>query len=93
MESPKEVIEAVEAEVSKVESEVKTEVVDPVKAGILAQKQNFIAQLEGVKKDMLKLQQDFEAKKTLGIRLEGALESLEMLLRSTTTPPATPAAK
>lgn len=60
-------------------------VVDPVQAGILAQKKNFLAQLETVKKNMAKLQQDFEAQKTLGIRLEGALESLEMLLKTTTT--------
>lgn len=48
------------------------------------QEVNFKAQLEAVRKDMAKLQQDFEAKKILGIRLEGALESLSILRTSLT---------
>lgn len=72
----------VKAEVSAVEAKVTEAIIDPVKASILAQKQNFLTQLDTVKKNMAKLQQDFEAQKTLGIRLEGALESLEMLLKS-----------
>lgn len=86
MENAKDVVAAVEAEVVKVadevKTEVKTEVVDPVKAGILAQKQNFLTQLEAVKKDLATLQQNFEQKRLLGVKLEGALESIEMLLKS-----------
>jgi hypothetical protein len=81
----KEEIKAVEAEVvseaEKVEEVVVSEV-EKVKASILAQKTNFQAQLAQVRTDMEKLRQDFEAKKTFGVKLEGALESLELLLKS-----------
>jgi hypothetical protein len=46
-----------------------------------AQKANFAAQLEQVKKEMLRHQQEFEVLKVTGTKLEGALESLEILLK------------
>ena len=78
-------IKAVEAEVVKVAEEVKDVVVseaERIKASALAQKADFEKQLAQVKTDMTKLQQDFEAKKILGVRLEGAVQSLEILLKS-----------
>lgn len=78
-------VKVVEAEVVKVADEVKTEVVNEAKKAkdaMLAQKASFTAQLEQVKKDMINLQKQFEDKKILGVRLEGALESLELLLKS-----------
>ena len=80
-------IKAVEAEVVKVAEEVKEVVVseaEKIKASVQAQKANFQSQLDGVHKEMTKLQQDFEQKKILGVKLEGALESLELLLKSLT---------
>lgn len=68
------------SEVKKVEEVVVSEV-DKVKQAILAQKVNFQAQLEKVKQDMTRLQQEFEKAKQLGIKLEGALESIELLLK------------
>ena len=47
-----------------------------------AQRENFAAQLEQVKKAMLQHQQEFEALKIRGTKLEGALESLDILLKS-----------
>jgi ElaB/YqjD/DUF883 family membrane-anchored ribosome-binding protein len=78
-------VKAVEAEVVKVAEEVKEVVVsdaERIKNSVLAQKANFSAQLDGVRKEMAKLQQDFEQKKILGVKLEGALESIELLLKS-----------
>jgi uncharacterized protein (DUF3084 family) len=78
-------VKAVEAEVVKVAEEVKDVVVseaERIKASILAQKANFQTQLDNAKKEMTKLQQDFELKKNLGVKLEGALESLELLLKN-----------
>jgi hypothetical protein len=78
-------VKAVEAEVVKAADEVKEVVVseaEKITASILAQKANFQTQLDNVKKEMTKLQQDFELKKNLGVKLEGALESLELLLKS-----------
>lgn len=76
------VVEAeVVAEVKKVEEVVVSEA-EKIKASVFAQKDNFLKQLEQVKKDMANLQQQFEAKKILGVRLEGALESLELLLKN-----------
>lgn len=81
----KEEVKAVEAEVvgevKKVEEVVVSEA-EKIKASVLAQKATFSAQLDGVRKEMAKLQQDFENKKVLGIRLEGALEGLEIFLKS-----------
>jgi ElaB/YqjD/DUF883 family membrane-anchored ribosome-binding protein len=80
-------VQAVEAEVVKVTEEVKEVVVSEAekkKASALAQKADFTKQLEAVRKDMATLQQQFETKKVLGIRLEGALESLELLFKSLT---------
>jgi hypothetical protein len=81
----KEEVKAAEAEivseVKKVEEVVVSEA-EKIKTSVLAQKSNFLAQLDGVKKEMARLQQEFESKKTLGIRLEGALESLELLLKN-----------
>jgi hypothetical protein len=77
-------VKAVEAEVvgevKKVEEVVVNEA-EKIKSSLLAQKTNFQAQLDGVKKEMTKLQQDFEQKKILGVKLEGAIESLELLLK------------
>jgi hypothetical protein len=49
-----------------------------------AQKTAFTAQLEQVKKEMLRHQQEFEVLKIRGTKLEGALESLELLIKSLT---------
>ena len=81
-------MKAVEAEVVKVATEAKEVVVneaEKIKASILVQKDNFLKQLSQVKADMSALQKQFEDKKTLGIRLEGALESLELLLKNLTS--------
>jgi len=80
-------VKAVEAEVVTAAETVKEVVVseaEKFKASILAQKATFQAQLDNVKKEMTKLQQDFEQKKILGTKLEGALESLELLLKPPT---------
>lgn len=57
-------------------------VVNPAVDAANAQKANFTAQLEQVKKEMLQLQQQFETLKVKGTKLEGALESLDILLKS-----------
>jgi len=62
-----------------VEAEV---VVNPTVDTINAQKANFTAQLEQVKKEMLRHQQEFESLKIRGTKLEGANESLDLLLES-----------
>ena len=49
---------------------------------ISAQKANFTAQLDQVKKEMLRHQQEFETLKIRGTKLEGALESLDLLQKS-----------
>jgi hypothetical protein len=46
------------------------------------QQAEFTKQLEAVKKDMATLQKQFEEKKILGVRLEGALQAGEILLKS-----------
>jgi ABC-type phosphate transport system auxiliary subunit len=78
-------VKAVEAEVvaeaKKVEEVVVSEA-EKIKASALAQKADFQKQYEQVKKDMANLQQQFEAKKIIGVRLEGAIESLEILLKN-----------
>lgn len=78
-------IKAVEAEVvaevKKVEEVIVSEA-EKIKASMLAQKADFSARLEQVRKDMANLQQQFDAKKTLGVKLEGALEGLELLLKN-----------
>jgi hypothetical protein len=55
---------------------------NPAVEGILSQKANFTAQLEQVKKEMVSLQQQFETLKIKGTKLEGALESLDILHKS-----------
>lgn len=60
--------------------------VDSTKA-IQEQRANFVAQLEQVKKDMAQYQQAFETLKTKGIKLEGAIESLDILLKSLSPAP------
>jgi hypothetical protein len=78
-------VNAVEAEVvngvKKVEAVVVNEA-EKIKTSILSQKTNFQTQLDNVKKDMTRLQQEFDKAKTLGVRLEGALEGLEILLKN-----------
>lgn len=63
---------------------VEAEVVpaNPAVEGINAQKAAFTAQLEQVKKAMVQHQQEFETLKIRGTKLEGALESLDILLKS-----------
>lgn len=78
-------VNAVEAEVVKAADEVKEVVVsetDKVKTAILAQEASFKTQLDQVKKDMVALQQQFENKKTLALKLEGALESVALALKN-----------
>lgn len=78
-------VKVVETEVVKAAEEVKEVVVseaEKIKTSVLAQKANFVAQLDAVKKDMTKLQQDFENKKILGIKLEAGIETIEILLKS-----------
>lgn len=55
---------------------------NPLVTAANAQKENFSAQLEQVKKAMIQHQQEFEALKIRGTKLEGALESLDILLKS-----------
>lgn len=81
------IVNAVEAEVVKETDIIKANVVvdtDKVKASILAQKANFQAQLEAARKELARLQQEFDRVKNLGVKLEGALESLELLLKGFT---------
>lgn len=89
-------VNAVEAEVVAKAEEVKTEVVAKVeevktdvvsetakvKTAILAQEASFKAQLDQVKKDIASLQQQFENKKALGLKLEGAIESVALALQN-----------
>ncbi len=56
--------------------------VNPAVEAANAQKAAFTAQLEQVKKAMLQHQQEFETLKIRGTKLEGALESLDILLKS-----------
>ena len=46
------------------------------------QRATFKAQLDQAKANMTKLQQQFEAQKILATKLEGAQESLDLLLKS-----------
>lgn len=63
---------------------VETPAANPSLATITAQETNFKGQLEQVKSEMVKLQQQFEALRTRGTKLEGALESLAILKTSLT---------
>jgi len=54
---------------------VEIPVVNPGVDAANLQKANFTAQLEQVKKEMLRHQQEFEGLKIRGTKLEGALES------------------
>lgn len=65
-----------------VEAEVVAPEANPAVELANAQKTNFTAQLEQVKKEMVRHQQEFETLKIRGTKLEGALESLEILLKS-----------
>jgi len=47
-----------------------------------AQKVNFQKQLEVVRKNLSSYQQAFEVEKSKGMKLEGAIESLDLLLKS-----------
>lgn len=58
---------------------VETPVTNSSLDAIVAQETIFKAQLDKVKKDMAILQQQFETLKTHGTKLEGALESLQLL--------------
>lgn len=87
-----EIVNAVEAEVikavdgaEKVAAEVKEVVLseaDKVKASVIAQKADFLKQLEGIRQEMVSLQQQFEAKKSHALKLEGASESLDILIKN-----------
>jgi hypothetical protein len=61
---------------------VDASVVNPSLEAINVQKADFTAQLAQVRKDMAQHQQSFESLKLKGLKLEGALESLELLLKS-----------
>jgi hypothetical protein len=86
------IVNAVEAEVvkavegaEKAAAEVKEVVLseaEKLKASVLAQQADFMKQLDAVRKDMVSLQQQFEAKKSHALKLEGAKESLDILLKS-----------
>lgn len=52
--------------------------VDAVKT----QQDGFKAQLEATKKEMLRLQQEFEKNKNLALKLEGAIEGADLILTS-----------
>lgn len=78
-------IKVVEAEVVQEVKEVKEVPVNEIektKASILAQKDTFTKQLSQIRTEMSNLQKQFEDKKILGVRVEGALEGLEILLKS-----------
>jgi hypothetical protein len=55
---------------------------NPSIEAIHAQKANFAAQLDQVKKAMLQHQQEHETLKIRGTKLEGAIESLDILEKS-----------
>lgn len=81
----KEEAKAIEAEMVKAADEVKEVVVteaEKIKASMLAHKDSFTKQYNQVKTEMANLQKQFEDKKILALKLEGALESVESLLKS-----------
>ena len=61
---------------------VEIPVANPAVDALNAQEANFTAQLDQVKKEILRHQQEFETLKIRGIKLEGALESLQILKKS-----------
>lgn len=67
---------AVDAQV--VEAPVVPSSLDTIKA----QRVDFVAQLEQVKKNMAQYQQAFETERLRGVKLEGAIESLDILSKS-----------
>lgn len=69
-------------ETNAVDAVIVPSVASPAVEAANAQKVNFTAQLDQVKKDMQRLQQEFEGLKIKGVKLEGALESLDILLKS-----------
>lgn len=71
-----------DTEKTVVEATVETPVSNPTLDGINAQVTAFTAQLEQVKKEMVRHQQEFEVLKIRGTKLEGALESLEILKKT-----------
>lgn len=70
-----------DTEKTVVDAEVTTPA-NPTLDGINTQVTAFTAQLEQVKKEMVRHQQEFEVLKIRGTKLEGALESLELLKKS-----------
>lgn len=73
-----------ENETPVVDATVVTPEVNPSVQALDAQKANFKAQLDQVKTEMTKLQQQFEVLKVRGSKLEGAIESLDILRASLT---------
>lgn len=71
-----------DAEQTAIDTTVVPAETNPAVDAANAQKVNFTAQLEQVKKEMLQHQQAFENLKIRGTKLEGALESLDILLKS-----------
>lgn len=69
---------AVDAQV--VETPVVVSSLDTIKA----QREEHATKLKQVRENMTKYQQAFEEQKALGIRLEGAIESLDILSKSLT---------
>lgn len=71
-----------DTEKTAVEAEVVPAEANPAVVAANEQKTAFTAQLEQVKKEMVRHQQEFEVLKIRGTKLEGALESLDILLKS-----------
>ena len=65
-------------------SVVEIPVVNPSIAALDTQKADFKSQLEKAKTDMTNLQKQFESIKTHAVKLEGAIESLDILRASLT---------
>lgn len=57
-------------------------VVNPSVETITANQTAFKNQLEVSKKEMVRLQQEFEKQKTLALKLEGAIEGADLILKS-----------
>jgi hypothetical protein len=70
------------ADAEVVEVPVTKDAVQTSLDAILAQRTDFKNQLEQVKKEMVQHQQAFDNLKTKGIKLEGAIESLDILQNS-----------
>ena len=59
-----------------------TPVVNPSVEAITANQTAFKAQLEAARKEMVRLQQEFEKQKSHALKLEGAIEASDLILKS-----------